>query len=615
MDEQYKKKVKEKQLELLYHLFAVGVTATAINSSIVTVILWGAIDKKSYLLAWLVAQFTFLIIRILVINFVNNSRRHATLSVRKNVYILSLIGAGIIWGSSAFLGFFHDAFAYKALIAVVIGGMCAGAAATYSALRSAYFGFVIPALLPQIIIFLILGSPSFLALGTMLLIFLVLISLSAETNHRIISSNYRLLFKNEDLIDSLRKSNVNAQSEIIRRRKTEDELIKVKATLELKVKERTQDLITSNGNLRTEIQKRMLAEKALKESEIYYRTIVETAQEGIWVIDKEHRISYVNEKMAQMLGYTIQELQGRDACEFLDTIQQQFHNSDKRIKGIRQKNLRRHDGTLLQVIEAESLLYSDSMTKNMLRLGMVTDITDRQKRERKIIELNNRLQESNSELSEFSHSVSHDLQAPLHTIKAFSELLLEDYSGNLDETGREYIQTITRSTDRMGKLIKDLLTLSRVSIAELHRENVDLSAIAQEIIADQRKREPDRIISIQIESSINAFGDSGMLRIVLENLINNAWKFTSKMKNAEITFGCKKQDNNKIYYVKDNGAGFDMSFKEKLFQPFQRLHSTKEFPGSGVGLATVQRIIRKHGGAIWAESEIGKGSVFYFTIK
>jgi hypothetical protein len=228
--------------------------------------------------------------------------------------------------------------------------------------------------------------------------------------------------------------------------------------------------------------------------------------------------------------------------------------------------------------------------------------------------VNAALEAANKELETFSYSVSHDLRAPLRSIDGFSQALLEDYADQLDEEGKDNLQRVRAATQRMGELIDDMLNLSRVARKEICVETVDLSAMAQTIAAELRRSQPERQVELVIADGMVADGDSGLLKSALENLIGNAWKFTGKRSEAKIEFGITRRDGNTAYFVRDNGAGFDTAYADKLFGAFQRLHGHNEFSGTGVGLATVQRIIHRHGGQVWAEGEVDKGATFYFTL-
>jgi light-regulated signal transduction histidine kinase (bacteriophytochrome) len=221
---------------------------------------------------------------------------------------------------------------------------------------------------------------------------------------------------------------------------------------------------------------------------------------------------------------------------------------------------------------------------------------------------------ANRELESFSYSVAHDLRAPLRSIDGFSQALLEDYDDKLDEEGRQYLRYVRESAQQMAQLIEDLLNLSRVTRSELKREEVDLSALAHEILAKLAQREPGRKVAHRIEDGLVTQGDARLLRVILENLLGNAWKFTGKRAEATIAFGAEVRDGVITYSIRDNGAGFDMAYADKLFGVFQRLHSTHEFEGTGVGLATVQRIVRRHGGNIRAEGAVEQGATFFFSL-
>lgn len=234
--------------------------------------------------------------------------------------------------------------------------------------------------------------------------------------------------------------------------------------------------------------------------------------------------------------------------------------------------------------------------------------------EERVSQRTNALQEALRELESFSYSVSHDLRAPLRTIDGFVQAFLDDYGSHIDPLGRDYLQRARTASQRMGLLIDGLLRLSRVTRTEMSHEPVDLSEIARGVAADLQVAEPGRRVTFLIADELVATGDDQLLRVVMENLLANAWKFTSKTPAARIEFGASQADGHTVYYVRDNGAGFDMAFADKLFGPFQRLHGRSEFEGSGIGLATVQRIVRRHGGQIRGEGSVGQGATFYFTI-
>ncbi|RPI99480.1 MAG: GAF domain-containing sensor histidine kinase [Chloroflexi bacterium] len=234
--------------------------------------------------------------------------------------------------------------------------------------------------------------------------------------------------------------------------------------------------------------------------------------------------------------------------------------------------------------------------------------------EQRVIERTAELATVNQELEAFAYSVSHDLRAPLRGIDGFSQALLEDYQHRLDSEGQDYLRRVRAASQRMSQLIDDLLMLSRISRREIHREYVDLSTLAGEITQELQQQDPTRQVDVVITSPAPAHGDARLLRVLLENLLGNAWKFTNKRSHARIEFGYTKADGQMAYYVRDNGAGFDMTYAGKLFGAFQRLHAEAEFEGTGIGLATVQRIVHRHGGRVWAEVTVEQGATFYFTL-
>ncbi|SDY35829.1 PAS domain S-box protein [Nitrosomonas sp. Nm58] len=254
--------------------------------------------------------------------------------------------------------------------------------------------------------------------------------------------------------------------------------------------------------------------------------------------------------------------------------------------------------------------------------GIIEDISARKDNERQIQRLNDNLsarsqelETINHELESFSYSVSHDLRAPLRAMDGFSRALLDEYADRLDDKGRDRLRRIRAAAQRMAELIDDLLNLSRVSRTELKWEVVSLTQIANKVLDTLRQEAPERAVQCLVQPDLFAHGDTQLLRIMMDNLLGNAWKFTAHRQEAFIEVGCKVNEERVIYFVRDNGAGFDMTYADKLFGVFQRLHDANEFPGTGIGLATVQRVIHKHGGHIWAESAINQGATFYFTLE
>jgi len=223
------------------------------------------------------------------------------------------------------------------------------------------------------------------------------------------------------------------------------------------------------------------------------------------------------------------------------------------------------------------------------------------------------LERANQELEAFSYSASHDLRAPLRALDSFSQRLLEQYGSALDSQGRHYLERIRVSSQRMGALIQDLLTLARTHRSELRREPIDLTELARRIVDELRRSDPDRRIDVEIASGLMARADRGLLTLAIENMLGNAWKYTAHAAAPRIHLG-RENEGERPFFVRDNGAGFDPSYADKLFQPFKRLHAQHEFEGTGIGLAIVQRIVTRHGGRIWAEAQVGAGATFYFTL-
>jgi light-regulated signal transduction histidine kinase (bacteriophytochrome) len=229
-------------------------------------------------------------------------------------------------------------------------------------------------------------------------------------------------------------------------------------------------------------------------------------------------------------------------------------------------------------------------------------------------ELVRELEHKNRELESFSYAVSHDLRAPLRRIDSFSRAVLESQGKRLDDEGRKFLSRVREASQQMSQLIDDVLYLSRVTRTELREQEVDLSEVAELVVSRLQEGQPNRPVEVKIRPGVVVTGDAQLLKIALENLLQNAWKFTGKQTEPRIEFGLTQTSGEPTYFIRDNGAGFEMTYAARLFGPFQRLHSQQEFPGSGIGLATVQRIIHRHGGKVWAEGLVGQGATFYFTL-
>ncbi|HSM80826.1 MAG TPA: PAS domain-containing protein [Nodosilinea sp.] len=273
----------------------------------------------------------------------------------------------------------------------------------------------------------------------------------------------------------------------------------------------------------------------------------------------------------------------------------------------------RGDGSL-GWIRSSALVQRDSDGQPLSVVGINYDITEKKQAEQRLLRTTAQLVASNQELEAFAYSVSHDLRAPLRAIDGFSRALVEDYGDQFGEEGRDYFERIRHNVGRMGRLIDDLLRLSRVSRSAMVYGPVDLSALVQEQIDELRAADPDRAVVVTIAPGVTVSADPVLMRVAVANLVQNAWKFTAQRPTAHLDFGVMARAEEEVYYLRDDGVGFDMAYVGKLFGVFQRLHNTDEFPGTGIGLATVQRAIHRHGGQVWAEAAVGRGATFYFTL-
>ncbi|HEY1424384.1 MAG TPA: PAS domain S-box protein, partial [Candidatus Acidoferrum sp.] len=370
-----------------------------------------------------------------------------------------------------------------------------------------------------------------------------------------------------------------------------------------------------------EIAKRTQSEHALRQSEERFRLMVANIKDyAIIVLDPSGNVTSWNGGAQRIKGYTADEVIGQPISIFYP---REAISEGKPEFGLRTARERgRYEDEGWRVRKDGSQFWASVMVtpleddQGRVRgfVKITRDITEKREAEQQLLRRTAELEAANKELETFSYSVSHDLRAPLRGIEGFSQALQEDYARQLDDTANDYLRRIQGATHRMGELIDDLLNLSRVTRAEMYREPIDLTGLAAEIAADIASLEPARHVNLRIAAGMRAEGDVRLVRVVLQNLFGNAWKFTSKREHAEIEFGEQNSQGQHTYFVRDNGAGFDSAYAARLFGAFQRLHSSSEFPGTGIGLATVQRIVHRHGGAAWAESSVDRGATVFFTL-
>ncbi len=408
------------------------------------------------------------------------------------------------------------------------------------------------------------------------------------------------------------------------------------------------------------VESRYVAESELEKSRENYRLIFEQAADGIFLLDAQGHYVDVNESGCQLLGYTREEilrlrlgdvvmpdekddvtvrLGALNSGEMLIFERRMRHKdgsaipveisarklADGRLQGLVRDTRQRMDAEQkAQVAQDELQRILKSVDES--RRALLSVVEDQKEAEEKILRLNAELEQrvadrtaqltaANQELEAFTYSVSHDLRAPLRSLDGFSDLLMTDYAAQLDEQGQNFLRRIQENSHRMGQLITDLLKLSRITRVEINPEPVNLALLAKNILTELQAQAPQRQVAVEIAADLPVEGDADLLKIALENLLSNAFKFTSQREQAAIQVGCRERNGERVFFVSDNGTGFDMEYAGKLFAPFQRLHSPKEYPGTGIGLSIVHRIITRHGGCIWPESEVGKGTTFYFTLR
>lgn len=379
--------------------------------------------------------------------------------------------------------------------------------------------------------------------------------------------------------------------------------------------------------------------RELADSEARFRALIEASTDIIWVIDPHFKCSYVSPAFEHLVGFAPSEAIGKPLTFFQishEGIDRDFRKTENIPLEMKQSPpvaFQAHESTIeykngdLKTFETNGVPLFDSKSKFTGYQGITRDITERKRTEKELDlyrkdlekEVKKRTAElefANNELEAFTYSVSHDLRAPLRALDGFSLALLEDYEDRFDNQGKDSLQRIRKNAIKMGILIDDMLKLSKITRGDLLKKKIDLSLIVKEIIDKFCLENPQRHVDIIIQPDLMADADPAYLKVAMENLLGNAWKFTSKNETSRIEFGLSDQPASKtpIYYLKDNGAGFNEAYKDKLFGVFQRLHRSDDFPGTGIGLAIVKRVIDRHGGQIWAESRKNEGSTFYFSL-
>ena len=395
---------------------------------------------------------------------------------------------------------------------------------------------------------------------------------------------------------------------------------------------RTEALEASNRELGHEIAERKGAELALRSSEKRYRALVSTLSTVVWVANQRWEFEGEQVSWEAYTGQSSNEYKGagwRRAFHPED-LQALERFTEGAAKGQQTSEIElrlwQAAGAHYRIVSLRPVAVYDGAGEFREWIGTVTDVDDRRRAEDEIHRLNQeleqrvrdrtaKLQEINAELEAFSYSVSHDLRAPLRAMDGFSQRLLQDYGPNLDQQAKGYLDRIRNGATRMGQLIEDLLSLSRITRVEIKRSDMDVSALVHQIIHDLQQREPERKVEVSVWDGVHVQADMRLVRVALENLLGNAWKFSSKTGQPRIEFGMMQEGERKVMFVRDNGAGFDMAYADKLFGPFQRLHGMNEFPGTGIGLATVHRIVSRHGGRIWCQARPGFGATFFFTLQ
>lgn len=450
----------------------------------------------------------------------------------------------------------------------------------------------------------------------------------STTAHEPLTELDRLKQENEQL-----RSRLSLKNAYLRRKV--NELLDVMGTKPLRVEELDDDMLLEMDPLGIIFNSIRHVLANLKETNVQLHlaneeivAIFEGADVGIMVLDSDYRVLSYNSKMQELFFQDKEEaeIKGENCfhllclesgppelcvCRNVLDTRGGYRIQGKKLRGhvfdVAATPLKGKDGLITDII----VVYNDI---TLLKQSQEALDTINTQLEHRVNERTAQLQATNKELDAFAYSVSHDLRAPLRSVEGFSQIMLEDYSDKLDDTGKDCLKRIQAGSVKMANLIDALLNLSRITRRELIVIPVKIGEMATEIACELKRADPDREVEFIIDSKLTVFADGAMIRSVMENLLGNAWKFSRKSGKARIEFSVMSDDGQPVFFVRDNGVGFSMEYATRLFAAFQRLHRQDEFEGTGIGLATVQRIILLHGGRVWAEGEEGKGSTFYFTL-
>jgi PAS domain S-box-containing protein len=423
---------------------------------------------------------------------------------------------------------------------------------------------------------------------------------------------------------------VGIVTDITKRKRTEEEVLRLNAALEAKVTKRTAQLEGANKALKDEIAERVQAEEEIRQSEREFRAIFELSSVGMAQRDSSTGLLIrVNQRLCEMTGYSVKELLNQkdimlthpDDRERDREVQAPVFKGECNTWFIEKRYIRKNGEVIWVLVNGRMI--RDSSGRPFRTVAVIQEITSRKRAEEEILNLNEQvskraldLELANKELDSFTSAVSHDLKNQLIVISAFTERLIKRHMDKLDPKGQEYMRIINSSVENLTALVGDLLELSRLPKAKTKVETLNLSELVLSILKKYQEKDTARQVELLVPKKVEAQGDRRLLTVVLDNLLSNAWKYTKKLAAAQIEFGIIRDSETPIFFVRDNGCGFTVpADSDQVFLPFTRFHKVEEYPGTGVGLATVKRIISRHGGRIWVESSVGKGTIFYFTLQ